>query len=80
MRWVEGKNELFSINSMFKCWILLPMVISLETSFGSLRYSLEYASLLRRKHGEWPQLLTRFRREEDPWLIDALFAKEKKKQ
>ena len=29
VRWVEGKNELFSVNSMFKCWILLPMVISL---------------------------------------------------
>ena len=79
VRWVEEKNGLFSVKSMFKvldvvthCY--LPINIIWQPKIQSR------ICFFGRQHGERPQLLTIFRREEDLWLIDAFCAKEKKKQ
>ena len=65
--WVEEKKKgIYLSNPCSKYWNLPSLVIFQQTSYGSLRYSLEYVSLRGKQLGERPQHLTRFRREEDP--------------
>ena len=81
MRWVEEKNGLFSIKSMFKVLdyashVYFPVNIIWQPKIRSRNMLL----CLGGHMGKKPQLLTRFRRWEDSWLIDAFCAKKKKKQ